>query len=111
MCLSRQITEDKKLQNKKKRKKGERDMSDVPGAPPSHLGLHSHPAAFSSYSQTSDHCQVCAIFNINRSTGVESLPENLGVRIKQCDGGRRGKHGWWGAGGQGAIFPLLDCSL
>lgn len=68
-------------------------MLDVPGACLSHLGLLSNPVAFSSYSKSSDHFQVCTVFNINRSVGVESLPENLGVRIKQCNGRRRGGNG------------------
>lgn len=71
----------------------------MPGASLAHLGLLSHLAAFSSYSKTSDHFPFCTVLNINPSTGVESQPENLGVRIKQCDGGRRGENGGGGEGG------------
>lgn len=74
----------------------------MPGASLSHLGLVSHLVAFSSYSKTSDHFQVCTVFNINRNTAAESLPENLGVRIKQCDEGRGGES--WGGESKEQFF-------
>lgn len=94
-------------------------MCNVPGASLSHLGLASNLVAFPSYSKTSDHFQVCTVFNINRDTGVESLPENLSVRIKQCDGGRRrGNGGAGGAGGEArsnfssaGLFSLIQSAV
>lgn len=84
-------------------------MCNVPGASLSHLGLASNLVAFPSYSKTSDHFQVCTVFNINRDTGVESLPENLSVRIKQCDGGRRRGNGGAGGGGGGSKEQFFLC--